>query len=52
MRLVVADDSVLLREGLVRLFADAGFEVLVVAGNADASPRARSPSSAWSATAI
>jgi DNA-binding NarL/FixJ family response regulator len=35
MRVVVADDSVLLREGLVRLLAEAGFEVAGQAGNAD-----------------
>ena len=34
LRVVVADDSVLIREGLSRLLADAGFEV--VAGAADA----------------
>ena len=34
-RLVVADDSVLLREGLVRLLRDAGFAVVGTAGNAD-----------------
>ena len=35
MRLVVADDSVLLREGLVRLLEDAGFEVVGQAGDAE-----------------
>jgi class 3 adenylate cyclase/DNA-binding NarL/FixJ family response regulator len=34
-RVVVADDSVLLREGLVRLLRDAGFAVVGRAGNAD-----------------
>jgi class 3 adenylate cyclase/DNA-binding NarL/FixJ family response regulator len=34
-RLVVADDSVLLREGLVRLLRDAGFAVVGTAANAD-----------------
>ena len=34
MRLVVADDSMLLREGLVRLLADAGFDVVGKAENA------------------
>ena len=34
-RLVVADDSVLLREGLVRLLRDAGFAVIGTAGDAD-----------------
>ena len=35
MRVVVADDSVLLREGLVRLLAEAGFEVVGQAGDAE-----------------
>lgn len=35
MRVVVADDSVLLREGLVRLLSEAGFEVAGQAGDAD-----------------
>ena len=34
MRLVVADDSMLLREGLARLLADAGFDVVGKAENA------------------
>ena len=34
MRLVVADDSMLLREGVARLLADAGFEVVGKAANA------------------
>jgi len=34
-RVVVADDSVLLREGLVRLLHDAGFAVVGTAANAD-----------------
>jgi class 3 adenylate cyclase/DNA-binding NarL/FixJ family response regulator len=34
-RVVVADDSVLLREGLVRLLGDAGFAVVGTAANAD-----------------
>ena len=36
MRLVVAEDSVLFREGLVRLLADAGHEVAAAVGDADA----------------
>jgi DNA-binding NarL/FixJ family response regulator len=32
---VVADDSVLLREGIVRLLQDAGFEVVAQAGDAE-----------------
>ena len=35
MRVVIAEDSVLLREGVVRLLTDAGFEVLAACGNAD-----------------
>ncbi len=35
MRVVIADDSILLREGLVRLLAEAGFEVVAQAGDAD-----------------
>ncbi len=35
MRVVIADDSVLLREGLARLLEDAGFEVAGQAGNAE-----------------
>ena len=34
MRLVIADDSMLLREGLARLLADAGFDVVGKAENA------------------
>jgi DNA-binding NarL/FixJ family response regulator len=35
MRVVVADDAVILREGLARLLEEAGFEVVGLAGNAD-----------------
>ena len=35
MRVVVADDSVLLREGIVRLLQDAGFDVVAQAGDAE-----------------
>ena len=35
MRVVIADDSVLLREGLARLLTEASFEVIGQAGNAD-----------------
>jgi len=35
MRVVVADDSVLLREGLVRLLTEAGLEVVGQAGDAE-----------------
>ncbi|NEN06572.1 response regulator transcription factor [Diaminobutyricibacter tongyongensis] len=36
LRVVVADDSVLLREGLVRLFDEAGFDTVGAYGDADA----------------
>ena len=35
MRVVVADDAVLLREGVVRILEDAGFEVVGQAGTAE-----------------
>jgi DNA-binding NarL/FixJ family response regulator len=35
VRVVLADDSVLLREGVARLLEDAGFEIVGQAGNAD-----------------
>jgi DNA-binding NarL/FixJ family response regulator len=35
MRVVVADDSVLLREGIVHVLGDAGFEIVAQAGDAD-----------------
>jgi DNA-binding NarL/FixJ family response regulator len=35
VRVVLADDSVLLREGLARLLEDAGFEIVGQAGTAD-----------------
>ena len=35
MRVVIAEDSVLLRAGLVRLLADSGFEVVAEAGDAE-----------------
>ena len=35
MRVALADDSVLLREGVARLLTEAGFEVVSQAGNAD-----------------
>ena len=35
IRVVIADDSVLLREGLVRLLEDSGFEVAGQAGDAE-----------------
>jgi len=36
MRVVIAEDSVLLRQGLVHLLADAGLEVVAAVGTADA----------------
>jgi DNA-binding NarL/FixJ family response regulator len=35
MRVAIAEDSVLLREGLARLLGDAGFEVVAQCGTAD-----------------
>ncbi len=35
MRVVVADDAVLIREGVVRILAEAGFDVVAQAGDAD-----------------
>lgn len=35
MRVVIADDETLLREGVARLLADAGFDVVGMAGTAD-----------------
>ncbi|MFN8121352.1 MAG: response regulator transcription factor [Thermoleophilia bacterium] len=40
MRVVIAEDSVLLREGLVHLLADAGIEVAAAVGDADLLLRA------------
>ena len=40
MRVVIADDSVLLREGLARVLAENGFEVVAQAGDAAALERA------------
>ena len=37
MRVVIAEDSVLLREGLAKLLADGGFEVVAQAGDAERS---------------
>lgn len=36
IRTIVADDSVLLRDGIVRLLTDSGFEVVAAVGDADA----------------
>lgn len=38
MRLVIAEDQLLLREGLVRLFVDAGHDVVGSVGDAEAVP--------------
>ena len=35
MRVVIADDAVLLREGAARLLEEAGFEVVAQAGDAE-----------------
>jgi DNA-binding NarL/FixJ family response regulator len=35
VRVVLADDSVLLREGVARLLVEAGFQVVGQAGDAD-----------------
>lgn len=40
MRVILAEDSVLLRQGLARLLVDAGVEVLAEVGDADAAVRA------------
>lgn len=40
MRVVVADDSVLFREGIVRLLTEAGHDVVAAVGDADALRRA------------
>ena len=40
MRVVIAEDSVLLREGLTRLLTEAGHEVAAVAGDAEGFLRA------------
>ena len=40
MRVVIAEDQVLLREGLGRLFEDAGHEVIASLGDADGLPLA------------
>ena len=40
LRVVLAEDSVLLREGLLRLLADAGFNVVEACGDAESFLRA------------
>ena len=40
LRVVLAEDSVLLREGLLRLLADAGFKVVEACGDAESFLRA------------
>lgn len=40
MRIVIAEDSVLLREGLTRLLADAGEDVVAAVGDAEAAKTA------------
>ena len=41
LRIVLADDSVLLREGIARLLVEAGFEVVAQAGDATQLPISR-----------
>ena len=36
MRVILADDSVLLREGLARMLVESGFEVVAQVGDAEA----------------
>jgi DNA-binding NarL/FixJ family response regulator len=38
MRVVIAEDQALLREGLARLFADGGHDVIAAVGSADRLP--------------
>jgi DNA-binding NarL/FixJ family response regulator len=40
VRVVIADDSVLMREGVARVLGDAGFDVVASVGDADALKRA------------
>jgi DNA-binding NarL/FixJ family response regulator len=40
VRLILADDSVLIREGLARVLSDSGFEIVAQASNADELIRA------------
>ena len=40
VRVVIAEDSVLFREGLARMLAEGGFDVAAQAGDADGAPRA------------
>ena len=51
LRLVLADDSLLLREGIARLLVEAGFEVVGQAGDRDRAPR-RGPRSTGPDVAI
>ena len=41
MRVVIAEDSVLLREGLTRLLAEAGHDVVAAAGDGRGVPAGR-----------
>ena len=41
MRVVIAEDSVLLRQGLVHLLTDAGLEVVAAVDDADAAAACR-----------
>ena len=46
MRVVIADDSALLREGLARLLVESGVEVCATAADADGAGRRRAPATA------
>ena len=46
MRVVIAEDSVLLREGLAHVLANGGFEVAAQVGDADALLHAVHPRAA------
>ena len=48
MRVAIAEDSVLLREGVARVLDDAGFDVVAQCDNADdLSARSRDPRPTW-----
>jgi DNA-binding NarL/FixJ family response regulator len=43
MRVVIAEDSILVREGLTRLLAETGIEVAAAVGDAESFLRAAGP---------
>ena len=54
MRVVIGEDSVLLREGIARLLDGDGFEVVAQAGDAEdlsAGRGATAPTSSWPTSA-